>query len=182
MRDKPTISAASTGPFHWSWPIADDSCPGRTKTDAEQRSQTANGTRERPPTPSLSAQAFEVLLAAELDDLRRRQQPGLNRPRSYSSRHGAAQNFDVWRDQLLAEIEDLTGELTRKVARFALFCALQSSGEASVRADTAAVEWMQEALQDIAATAIGMKMGSRAALSGQAKVDLLRRVRPRSST
>lgn len=164
--------------LYWSGPIADDSRPGRTKTNAEQRDQAANGTRERPPMPSLSAQAFDVLLAAELDDLRRRQQPGLNQPRPHARRHGSAQNSEVWRDQLLAGIEDLAGELKRKVAHFALLCAVQSSDEASVRANASAVAWMQEALEDIAATALGMEMESRKRL--QARPIFSGRVRPRS--
>jgi hypothetical protein len=69
MRDEPIISVAPAGPIHWSGPIADDPRPGSTKTDAEQIDKVANGTRERPRTPSPSAQAFDVLLAAELDDL-----------------------------------------------------------------------------------------------------------------
>lgn len=174
MREKLDISAASAGPSAWSVPIADDSHAGRTKTDAEQTGQTADGISERPAWPSLSTHAFGVLLAAELDDLRRRQQPGLNQPRTYSRRLASAQKSEVWRDQLLAGIEDLASELKRKVAHFALFCAVQSSDQASARANASAVAWMQEALEDIAATALGMEMESREMLLRARQADFLR--------
>jgi hypothetical protein len=174
MREKPNISAAPAGPSYWFVPIADDLRAGRTKTDAEQRGQTADGISDRPLWPSLSTQAFEVLLAAELDDLRRRRQPRLNQPRPHLKRLGSAQNSEVWRDQLLAGIEDLASELKRKVAHFALFCAVQSSDEASVRANASAVAWMQEALEDIAATALGMEMECRKVLLRASQADFLR--------
>ena len=106
--------------------------------------------------------------------LRRRRQPRLNQPRPYSRRHGAGRNSGVLRDQLLAEIEHLAGELKRKVAGFALFCAVQSIDETSARTNRAAVEWMREALEDIAATALGMEMESREALFRTSQADFLR--------
>jgi hypothetical protein len=174
MRDTPIISVAPAVPINWSKPVADDSRPGNTKTDAGQHGHAAHDTREPPLAPSLSAQAFDVLLAAELDDLWRRQQRGLNQPSSHSRRYGARQDSEVWRNQLLAEIEELAGELKRKVVHFGLFCALQSADEASVQVNAAAVAWMQDALEDIAATAMGMEMGSREALLEASQTDSLR--------
>lgn len=142
----------------------------------EQHDQAARGTHEWRTTPSRAAQAFDVLLGEELDDLRTRQQPGLNPPRSYLRRHSSVQHSEVWRDRLLAEIEDLAGELKRKVARFALFCAVQSSDEASARANAAAVAWTHEVLEDIAATALGMQIRSQQAYVWASRTDFLRAV------
>ena len=173
MREKPSISGTSAGLFYGSAPMEDDSRVGRTETDAEQRGQTADGVSERSLWPSLSAQAFDVL-PAELEDLRLRQQPSLNQSRPYSMRRGSAHNCEIWRDQLLAGIEDLASELKSKVAHFALFCAVQSSDETSVRANASAVAWMQDAIEDIAATALGMEMESREVLLRASQADILR--------
>lgn len=174
MRENPIASVASAGPFSWSVPIADDSRAGRMGTDAEERGPTADGISERPSGPSLSAQAFDVLLVAELNDLRRRQQPGVNHPRPYSKPYGSARQSEVWRDQLLAGIEDLASELKTKIAHFALFCTVQPPDDASARANASAVAWMQEALEDIAATALGMEMQSREALLRASQAEFLR--------
>jgi hypothetical protein len=172
MRGKPDIGAATTSQ-HSFGPIADDDPRyGGTKTDAEQHRQTANITRERPPTPS--TQAFNALLAAELDNLSRRRQSGLDQTRPYTRGQCAAQNTEVWWDQLLAEIEALASELQRKVARFALFCGAQSSGQASAPENAAAVEWMHGALEDLAATALGMEMACEQTFLRASQADFLR--------
>ncbi|MGP4033663.1 hypothetical protein [Pseudarthrobacter sp. 1C304] len=82
-------------------------------------------------------------LAAELDELRNGQQAV---------------------PKLLEEIEDLAVELKRKVTRFASFCEVQPFESASAAANAAAVEWAHEALEDIAATALGMELASGRAL------------------
>jgi len=127
MRDNPGSAAAATGPYRRSGQPAAYPRTDRTKTEAKQRGATAYGTYEKPPTAPLSAEAFNVLLAAELDHLRRRPLTGRNRSRSCPWPHRDGQNTDVWRDQLFAEIEQLAGELKRKVARVALFSTVQSS-------------------------------------------------------
>jgi hypothetical protein len=174
MQGKPDIGTETTSQ-HSFGPIADDDpCNGGTKTDAEQHRQTASATRERPPTPSPSALAFNAALAAELDTLSRRRQSGLNQARSYTREQCAAQNTEVWRDELLAEIEALAKELQRKIARFVLFCAVQPSGEASAPDNAAAVEWMHGALEDLAATALGMEMACEQTFLRASHADLLR--------
>ena len=157
IRGKPSIGAATTGQIS-PGPTTDDPCHGGTKTNAEHHHRSTNVTGQRPPMQSLSAQAFNTLPAAELDDLTRRRQPGLDQTRPYTRGQSPAQDSKVWRDQLLAEIEALASELQGKVAGFALFCALHSSGEASVLDDAVAVEWMQGTLEDLAATALGIEM------------------------
>ena len=111
MRDKPGSAVAATGPFHRSGPVTADPRTDRTKTGAEQRGRAADGTREGPLTPPLWAQAFDTLLTAELDHLQRRLPPGQTQLRSHTRPHGAAQDTSVWRDQLLAEVEQLAGQL-----------------------------------------------------------------------
>ncbi|MFE4230152.1 hypothetical protein ACFRJ8_19940 [Arthrobacter sp. NPDC056886] len=74
----------------------------------------------------------------------------------------------------MAEIEERARELRRKAARFALFCAVESSDEAAARVNAAAVTWMQETLEDIAATALGMETAFREALLHAHQVDFLR--------
>jgi hypothetical protein len=174
MRHKPDIGAETTSQDSFG-PIADDDrCNGETKTDAEQHRQPASVTRERPPTPSPSAQASNAVLAAELDALSRRRHSGLSQARPYTREQCATQNTEVWRDQLLAEIEALVKELQRKTARFALFCAVQPSGEASASDNAAAVAWMHGALEDLAATALGMEMACEQTFLRASQADLLR--------
>jgi hypothetical protein len=174
MGYKPDIGAGTSSQDSFG-PIADgDPCKGETKTDTEQHRQTASVTREGPPTPSPSAQAFNAALAAELDALSRRRQSGLNQARPYTWEHCATKNTEVWRDQLLAEIEALVKELQRKTARFALFCAVQPSGEAADSDNAAAVAWMHGALEDLAATALGMEMACEQTFLRASQADLLR--------
>lgn len=180
MRHNPIISVASAGPFYWSGPPADDPRPGRTKNGAENHGQTANGTRERPPTSSLSAQAFDVLLAAELGDLRRRQQPGLNEARSYARRHGASQNSEVWWDQLLAEIEHLAGELGRKLVHVALFRVVQPLDEASDRDNAAPCDGCRKPPRISSRRRWVWKWRPGKRFFGQARTIFSGRARPRS--
>jgi hypothetical protein len=173
MRHEPDIEAETRSDS--SGPIADDHPRNsETKTATEQHRQTARLTRERPPPPSPSAQAFNTALAAELDTLSRRRRQGFNQARPYAQEQCAAQNTEVWRDQLLTEIEALVKELQQKTARFALFCAVQPSGEASAPDNAAAVEWMHRALEDLAATTLGIQMACEQTFLRASQADLLR--------
>lgn len=157
MQGNPMIRPVSTHPFHRSGPITDVPRFGRMKSDAKQRAPELEAGQQWPPSPS--ALALEEL-AAELAEFLR-QTPGLERLPSYTSHRGNGQDFGVWRDQQLAEIEDLAGDLKRKVARYASLRAVQSAGVSSGPADAAAVAWIHQALEDIAATALGLEIASR---------------------
>ncbi|MGZ3337228.1 MAG: hypothetical protein ACXVBV_18050, partial [Isosphaeraceae bacterium] len=74
----------------------------------------------------------------------------------------------------MAEIEALASELQRKIARFALFCAVQPSGEASAPDNAAAVEWVHGALEDLTATALGMELACEQTFLRASQADLLR--------
>ena len=58
------------------------------------------------------------------------------------------------------EIEDRIAELKEMVTRFALVQSLQSSEKILGPDDEAAVKWMREALDDIAAAALGIQLTS----------------------
>ncbi|WAH99046.1 hypothetical protein [Arthrobacter sp. MMS18-M83] len=60
----------------------------------------------------------------------------------------------------MAEIEELIAELKRKVARFALFRAIEFAHEASEPGNVAAFESMNDALEDISAAALGIELAS----------------------
>lgn len=175
MRDKPDIGAAGA-PSHDSFGSIADDHPGNSenRTAAEQRRETLSPARERPPTPSPWAQAFNAALAAELDALSKRRRPSVNQTRPYTREQGAAPNTDAWRDQLLAEIEALIEDLQRKTARFVLFCAVTPTGEASAPDNAAAVEWMHRALKDLAPTARGMQMACEETFRRASQADILR--------
>lgn len=158
MRGNPMIRPASTHPFHRSGPITDVPRIGRMNSDAEQRAQELEG-QEWPPSPS--ALALEELAAELADFLGGRQKPGRERPPSYTWHRSSAQDSGAGRNQQLAEIEDLAGDLKRKVARYASLRAAQSAGVSTGPADAAAVAWIHQALEDIAATALGLEIASR---------------------
>ncbi len=163
MRGNPITRASSTHPFHRSGPITEIPGPGFTGVEADQPGQDGAGGQEThrtpaPPTP----QALEALLADELADLLwRQQESGLDQWLPSTRQSSSAQNSGMWWDQRLAEIEDLARELKRKVAQYATFRAIQSPGDTAGQENEAAVAWMHENLEDIAATALGMEMASR---------------------
>ena len=159
MRGNPMIHPASTHPFHRSGPIKHVSRIGRMKSDAEQRAQELDAGQEWPPSPS--ALALEELAAELTEFLGGRQKPRLDRLPSSTWHRSSAQDSDVWRDQQLAQIKDLAGDLKRKVARYASLRAAQSAGVSTGPADAAAVAWIHQALGDIAATALGLEIASR---------------------
>jgi hypothetical protein len=159
MQGKPMIRPASTHPFHRSGPITDVPRIGRMKSDAEQRTQELDAGQEWPPSPS--ALALEELAAELAEFLGGRQKPGLEPLPSFVWHRSSAQDSGAWRDQQLAEIEDLAGDLKRKVARYASLRAVQSDGVSRGPADAAAVAWIHQALADIAATALGLEIASR---------------------
>jgi hypothetical protein len=129
------------------------------KSDAEQRAQQHDADQEWPAPPS--AQALEELATELAEFLGRRQKPRLERLPSSTWHRNSAQDSGLWRDQLLAEIEDLAGDLKRKVSRYASLRAVQSSGARTGPADAAAVTWIYQTLEDIAATALGLEIASR---------------------
>lgn len=177
MRGDPTIRVTSTHPFHRPGPITDDRRRAGTTEDAEQRDQPNGGAQGRQPTVPPSGPALEGLLADELADLLwRRPELGLDRTQSSTRKFNSAPKSGTWWDQLLAEIEDLAGELRSKVALYAMFPAIQGADEATGKANAAALVWIHETLEDIAATALGMEMASREAFlrtGSSAELDLI---------
>ena len=136
MPGNPNLSGASVHPFHRSGAITENPRPARRKP-SEQPRQIDDG--EQVPVPP--GQAQQQLL-------------------SIGDRSNT-QNFGVWRDQLLAEIEVLAEALKKKVARYSLLREAQSSGEAAEPDNETAMEWIQDALEDVAATALGIEIASR---------------------
>jgi len=133
----------------------------RMKPGVEQREPERDAGHGWPPSPS--AETLEAL-AAELSDLLwRRQESVLEWLPSAAWRRSSAQNSALWREHLLAEIEDLAGELNKKVARYASIRAAHTSGGAAETADAAAMTWVHQTLEDIAAAALGMEIASREA-------------------
>ena len=158
MRGNPNLRPASVHPFHRSGAITDSPRPGPRKANEQQVGQTEDG--EQAPAPP--AQTRQQELAAELADfLWKRQEPGLDQLPSSTKGRSGAQDSEIWRDQLLAEIEGLAATLKEKLARYSLTQAPQPSELAAEPASEAAVLWIQDALEDIAATALGIEMASR---------------------
>jgi hypothetical protein len=87
-----------------------------------------------------------------------------NAASSCTRQPGAAPDPGMRLDLLLAEIEDRITELKGMVTRFALVRSMQSSEEAWGPDNEAAVEWMHEALDDIAAAALGIELKSHEGL------------------
>lgn len=158
MPGNPNPRAASVHPFHRSLDITDPPRPERWKANEQQAVQTDDGGQMPAPT----AQALQPVLAAELAEfLWRRQEPGLDQRPSSAGGRGIGQDSGMWRDQLLAEIEDLARTLKGKVARYSSSRADQASGQGAEPANETAVVWIQDALEDIAATALGIEIASR---------------------
>ncbi|CAN7536040.1 hypothetical protein LJR078_003915 [Arthrobacter sp. LjRoot78] len=123
----------------------------------------------------------ELLRAAMATSQWRQPDLRLNRTPSDAGRPEVVQDFntqdsDRWNDPLLAEIEDLVAELKAKVARYSLLRSDSSrtdpsrtdpSRTDSSRTDSShpdnktATDWMHEALEDIAATALGIELASQ---------------------
>jgi hypothetical protein len=118
----------------------------------------------------------ELLRAAMATSQWRQPDLRLNRTPSDAGDPGVAQEFDSqdsdrWNDPLLAEIEDLVAELKAKVARYSLLRSDPSlTGPALTGAshpgashpdNKTATDWMYEALEDIAATALGIELASQ---------------------
>lgn len=87
-----------------------------------------------------------------------------NAASSCTRQPGAAPDSGPRLDGLLAEIEDRITELKGMVTSFALVRSVQSSGEGSGLGNEAAVGWMHEALDDIAAAALGIELKAREGL------------------
>lgn len=141
MPGNTNLSAASVHPFHRSGPITENPRPQRTKANEQQ---------------------------GQADDVE--QVPGLDQQPSSAGGRSSEQNFGMWRDQLLAEIEVLAETLKKKVARYSLLRAAQSSEEGAEPANETAVVWIQDALEDVAATALGIEIASRQLLLRAASV------------
>lgn len=160
MRGNPSIQPASVHPYHQSGPITDLRRLGRMQSGAEQRAQL-DVEHEWLLSPSPSAQAIEELAAELAELLGKRRESGQERLPSSTWQRRSAQDTGLWRDQLLAEIEDLTGDLKKKVARYASLRSVQASGGPTAIADAAAVAWIHQTLEDIAATALGLEIASQ---------------------
>lgn len=158
MRGNPNFRPASVHPFHRSGAITDSPRPGPRQANEQQAGQAED--REQAPAPP--AQDRQQELAAELADfLWKRQEPGLDQLPSSTKGRSGGQDSGIGRDQLLAEIEDLAATLKEKVARYSLTQAPQPFEPAAEPANETAVLWIQDALEDIAATALGIEMASR---------------------
>lgn len=72
----------------------------------------------------------------------------------------ADQDPGSWRDGLLVEIEKLTEQLKHKIHGYVTLRATQISDQSMVPDNEAALTWVQEALDDIAATARGIEIAS----------------------
>jgi hypothetical protein len=160
MIGNPIFQPASVHPYHQSGPITDVPRLGRMQSDVEQRAQL-DAEHEWLLSPSPPVQALEELAAELAELLGKRQEPGQKRLPSSTWQRTNAQNTGIWRDQLLAEIEELTGELKKKVARYASSRSVQASGGPTAIADAAAVAWIHQTLEDITATALGLEIASR---------------------
>ena len=159
MRGNPIPRPASVHPFHRSGAIIDDPRPERGEQNEQLLGQMDDG--EQAPAPL--AQARQQGLAAGLADfLWKRQEPGPDQAPSSTTGRSGEQDSGIWQDQLLAEIEGLAATLKEKVARYSLTQADQTSEQAAEPANKTAVLWIQDALEDIAATALGIEMASRA--------------------
>ena len=163
MRGNPITRPASARPYDRSAPITEVPRPARMKSDADQRERQPEAEHEWPGSPSPSAETLEGLAAELTNLLWKRQEPVLEWPPSTTWHRSRAQNSGLWRDKLLAEIEDLARELNRKVARYSSMRAVQSPDGASGPTDAAAVAWMHQTLEDIGATTLGLEIASREA-------------------
>ena len=118
----------------------------------------------------------ELLRAAMATSQWRQPDLRLNRTPSDAGDPGVAQEFDTqdsdrWNDPLLAEIEDLVAALKAKVARYSLLRSDPSLTGPSLTGashpgashpdNKTATDWMYEALEDIAATALGIELASQ---------------------
>jgi hypothetical protein len=129
-----------------------------------------------PDVPGFAAgQEYGDILGAALTSGNwRRPELSLTRGPSDARQLNVAKNSETWRDQLLTEIEEHVAELRGKMARYALFRSGLPLRDAS--GDQAAVEWMHQALEDIAATALGIELASHEGLHrirSAAELDLI---------
>lgn len=85
----------------------------------------------------------------------------LDRSPSDARQTTMAQDSESWRDELLTEIEDLVAQLRAKVARYSLFRSDPSLHDPSHPDNRAATDWMHSALEDIAATALGIELATQ---------------------
>jgi len=158
MPRNPKLRAPSLHPFHRPLVITDPPRPEDRKADEQQVVQSD----DFGDVPAPTAQALRQVPAAELAKfLWRRQEPGLDQLPSSAGGRGRGQDSGIWRDQLLAEIEELARALKENVARYSSSRAGHSSGLAAEPANETAVVWIQDALEDIAATALGIEIASR---------------------
>lgn len=158
MPGNPNLRAASVHPFHRSMAVTDPPRAEGWNANEQQVVQTDGGGQ----VPAPPAQAPQQVPAAELAEfLWRRQEPGLGRLPTSASGRGSGQASGLWRDQLLGEIEELAETLKQKVARYSSSRAVEFSEQATEPANETAVVWIHDALEDIAATALGIEIASR---------------------
>lgn len=100
------------------------------------------------------------LRAAMASAQRRRPDLRLTPAPPFAERPDTARDSDSPRDPLLTEIEELVAELKAKVARYSLLRSDPSLAAMSRPDNRSATEWMHEALEDIAATALGIELAS----------------------
>lgn len=134
MLGNPNYRTGSVHPFHRSLTITEGLYPGRPEDDDQQLTQGIEVEEVWGPP----AATLHKLLGAE-----------------------HASDSRTSRDQLLAEIEDLTRVLKEKVARYSSLQANRPHAEVGEGANETAVLWIQDALEDIAATALGIEVASR---------------------
>lgn len=164
MRGRGNLKGASVHPVHGSGSIADDVPHERGGTNTER--QYGPDDEERFHSLSLvpppAAKSPEGILTGGLADfLGRRQEPDLGQLPSAALGRIFPLASGMWREQLLEEIENLAEALNEKVARYLSLRESPSIDEAARLADVTAVIWIQDALEDIAATAVGIEIASR---------------------
>ncbi|MET4586407.1 hypothetical protein ACVLB3_002315 [Pseudarthrobacter sp. PvP022] len=112
-------------------------------------------------TNTASPDHGELLRAAMSASNWRRPDLSLNRSSSEARQTTMPYDSESWRDELLTEIEDLVGQLKAKVARYSLLRSDPSLQDPLHPDNRAATDWMHGALEDIAATALGIELATQ---------------------
>lgn len=158
MLGNPNYRPGSVHPFHRSLTITEGLYPGGPEDDDQQLAQGIEVEQVwEPPAPTL----HKLSAVERASSLWEEREAGLNALTSSASGGPWASDPLTSREQLLAEIEDLTRVLKEKVARYSALRANQPHAEVGERANETAVMWIQDALEDIAATALGIEVASR---------------------
>lgn len=163
MRGNPNLRPESVHPFHRSAVITDDSYPGGSNDIEQQIEQQIEQLDDGQPYLAPQPQTFQLEVgSADLDS------SSWSRPQADDGSVPSSTTAGTWvhdscvrREQVLAEIEDLTEMLKAKLVRYSALLANRRSAEVGERLNENAVLWIQDAVEDIAATALGIEVASR---------------------